>query len=162
MRSPLLNRIATDLTSLGSTTLIVIQAVIAGVFLVLTGRRRSAIQLGVATGGVELWTQIIKRLLRRARPQIVAPLVGASGFSLPSGHAASSTALYVTLALIIGPRLDQRGRRAVNIFATVLILSIAVSRVYLGVHYLSDAVFGFVLGWLWSLATAKLCQLATD
>jgi undecaprenyl-diphosphatase len=159
MRSPLLNRIATDLTSLGSTTLIVVQAGIAAVFLILTAKsRRSAIQVGVAAGGAELWVQIIKRLLRRARPQIVPPLVSASGFSTPSGHAASSTALYVTLALIIGPRLDPPARRAVNIIAAVLVLSIGISRVYLGVHYLSDAVLGFVLGWLWSLAAAKLLR----
>jgi undecaprenyl-diphosphatase len=152
LRSPLLTRIATDITSLGSTTVIVVQAVVAGVFLIIAANnRRGALQLGLATAGAALWVQVLKRLLRRARPVIVTPLVEATGFSDPSGHTASATALYVTLALLIGAYLDRRGRRAAWVIAVVLILLIALSRIYLGVHYPSDVLFGLILGGAWSI-----------
>src|SRR5262249_34152553 len=84
LRSPLLTRIAMDITSLGSTTLILLQAAIAAVLLiVLAGNRRGAVQVGIAVAGAELWVQILKRLLHRARPIIVPALVEATGFSDP-------------------------------------------------------------------------------
>jgi undecaprenyl-diphosphatase len=152
LRSPLLTRIATDVTSLGSTTLILLQAAIAAVLLiVVAGNRRGALQMGIAVAGAELWVQILKRLLHRARPIIVPALVEATGFSDPSGHTASSTALYITIALLAGSHLDRRGRRAVWVIAAALIFLVGLSRIYLGVHYPSDVVFGLILAGAWSI-----------
>lgn len=161
IRSPALNRILIDISSLGSTPVVTIQAVIAGVFIILILHSRLlTVRLGVATGGCALWIEILKQVFRRARPETIEHLVNVRGFSFPSGHAAASAALYITLALILSPHLEKRARIAVRVIATILIALIALSRVYLGVHYASDVAGGLVLGIGWSWVTLKLLPQA--
>src|SRR5262245_31304727 len=157
VRSPVLNQIARDVTSLGSTALIVIQALIAGVLLVVVGRhRKGALQLGLSVGITELTVEILKRLLRRDRPQVVPPLTEVTGYSYPSGHTAAATALYLTLVIIIGPWLHRRGLRAARWISGILVVLVGISRIYLAVHYPTDVASGFLVGAGWSLAMAKI------
>jgi undecaprenyl-diphosphatase len=157
LRFPLMNRIMVDITSLGSATVIAILTAVAAVLLIyMRHNPRGAIQLAVAAGGADLWVELIKRTLGRARPIGIEHLVEVTGFSYPSGHAAAATGLYFTLAIILGRTLERRARIAIYItFGTVIAL-VALSRVYLGVHYPSDVVSGILLGMLWSAATLKL------
>ena len=157
LRSPVANRIATDITSLGSMTVLSIEVIIASILLVyLAHQRRAALQLIVAVGGAELCVEIVKPILHRARPDVVEPLSQAFGYAFPSGHTTTSTALYLTLAMILAPWLERRARVMLAIVFGLLILLIGFSRVYLGLHSPSDVVAGFVLGSLWSLAVRRL------
>lgn len=157
IRSPALTRMAMDITALGSTTLIMVQAIVAGVFLVLVlHSRRAAVHLGIATGGCALWIELFKQLIHRARPTILPHLADVTGFSFPSGHAANSAAFYITMVLLLSPYVKRPARLALSLIAIILIALIALSRVYLGVHYASDIAGGLVLGIAWSLIAWKL------
>lgn len=157
LRSPGLDRVMVDISALGSTALVTIQAFIAGVFLILVlHSRRAALHLGVATGGCAVWIEVLKWIFGRARPETIPHLVEVTGLSFPSGHAAESMALYATLVLILSPHLNPKARIAARVIATVLVALVAVSRVYLGVHYASDVAGGLLLGIVWTWAASRL------
>ena len=157
LRSPDLDRVMVDISALGSTALVTIQAVVAGAFLILVlHSRRAALHLGVATGGCAVWIEVLKLIFGRARPETIPHLVEVTGLSFPSGHAAGSMALYATLVLVLSPHLNPKARIAARVIATLLIALVAVSRVYLGVHYASDVAGGLLLGIVWTWAASRL------
>jgi undecaprenyl-diphosphatase len=163
LRSPVANRIAADITSLGSMTVISIEVIIASLLLIyLAHRRRAALQLIVAVGGAELIVEIVKPILRRARPDVVEPLTQAFGYAFPSGHTTTSTALYLTLAMILAPWLQRNGRMLLAVVFALVTLLIGFSRIYLGLHSPSDVAAGLVLGTLWSLAVRRIVRLSAE
>jgi undecaprenyl-diphosphatase len=93
-----------------------------------------------------------KNIIERVRPVEAQQLIVVSGFSYPSGHSVSTTALYLTIA-IIGCRHVQRAGARATIVLTALVVPdmVAASRVYLGVHYATDVTSGFSLGAAWVL-----------
>ena len=116
--------------------------------------------LGIAA--LNAWA--LKPLLARARPDIVPYLVQVDqSFSLPSGHAANSAAVYGAVALIASVLWwRKRQRRAIWGAAGVLVFLIGLSRVWLGVHWPSDVVAGWLVGagWAFLLAAALKPVLA--
>jgi undecaprenyl-diphosphatase len=151
-RTPWLNGIAMDLTALGSTLLVAIFTVSLGAILFVKGDRRGATILVVSAFASGALTIVTKRLLERPRPEIVPRLVEVSGLSYPSGHSLASAAVYLTAAFIIARHVSLvRERVAGVVFTSALVLSIGVSRVYLGVHYPSDVFGGILLGTAWAL-----------
>jgi undecaprenyl-diphosphatase len=85
-------------------------------------------------------------IVGRDRPP-VEQLDGAPTDSFPSGHIAAATVFYVGLAVVIFMRTERRGPRLIaTLIAVVMPISIAWARLYLGMHYLSDAVAGMALG----------------
>lgn len=113
-------------------------------------RRRDVVVLLTAVVGADLLMQVLKLLTHRPRPQIVAPLAYAGGYSFPSGHATTSMALYLVLALLsFGWVRNRAARTCTLVGALALSALIGFSRLYLGVHYLSDVLAGFALGALW-------------
>jgi len=155
-RTPILDRVMTDITSLGSVTLLIIQTSIAVLLFKHVSRNsRAAAQVTVAFTGAQILVEILKRLLRRERPHLLVPLVQATGYSYPSGHTMSSTAFYLTLALIVSSGLKGGVRLAVRLAFGLLILLVGISRIYLGVHYPTDVLSGIVLGTVWSMLTLR-------
>lgn len=101
----------------------------------------------------------VKVLVDRPRPELDEPITEAFGKSFPSGHAMSSTVGYGTLLLAFMPFIPPRWRKRAVAVYVLLVLSIAASRLGLGVHYLSDVVGGIVLGAAWlcvSVATFRI------
>ena len=113
---------------------------------------------GIKSLGGEL-VNLVKNLIQRERPaQTVAELVLTS-YSFPSGHALGSTAVYVTLALLVSRQLARRRGRFLLVGAAVLLAGlIGFSRLYLGVHYLSDV----AAGWAGGLGCALLAAWLQD
>ena len=110
-----------------------------------------ALFLVLASPGTVLLTQTLKPLVDRHRPP-VAHLTSASGPSFPSGHAASTTALYGALLLIALslPPFRTGGMRRALIGAVVVMLAlVGLSRVVLGVHYPTDVIAGWLLPAAW-------------
>jgi undecaprenyl-diphosphatase len=102
----------------------------------------------------------LKSLLARARPDIVPRLVEIDqSWSLPSGHAANSAAVYGAIALVATVLWwRKRQRRAIWTIAATLVGLIGLSRVWLGVHWPSDVVAGWLVGAGWALLLAVLLK----
>lgn len=154
-RTPWLTTVAVDVTALGSTTLVVLFSAFTLVVLLVLRDRLGALQLLAASAGAGILTLVTKNIIERVRPQEAHPLIVVSGFSYPSGHSLSTSALYLTIAIIAGRFVEHSGAR-VAIFmavAAVLVL-VGASRVYLGVHYATDVMSGISLGAAWALLLA--------
>jgi membrane-associated phospholipid phosphatase len=137
-------------TELGGTHVIVGVALVTASVLLLGRAFAQAAFVGAAVAGGEGLNFLLKAAFERPRPSFAEPLATAGGFSFPSGHAMMSLIVYGALAGLIAARL-RPGRARVFVFAsaTVLVLLIGFSRVYLGVHYASDVLAAYSAGLAW-------------
>ena len=109
-----------------------------------------------------IWRLLFERqqklLVGRARPQVGGMLVLVDSSSFPSAHSAQAVATYGALAYLAGRAAPRWGQRvAAWTAATLIVLLVGFSRLYLGVHWLSDVLGGFALGagWLAVVITAS-------
>ena len=115
----------------------------------LKGWRLSATLLLVSTVGSALLTTVLKGVFERARPELFNSGYAASFYSFPSGHATVAVGFYGALTLILAYRLRGFARWAVVVVGVSLVLLIGFSRLYLGVHYPTDVLAGFLAAPLW-------------
>jgi undecaprenyl-diphosphatase len=143
-----------DVTSLGSTTVLAIVAIVSIGFL-LTSRRFAL--AGIFAGAVTLGTlfnALLKNIFERARPEFVAHGVPIDSFSFPSGHAMLSAIVYLSLGALLARSEARRTYKGYILgVAIALTLLIGSSRLYLGVHYPTDVLAGWCIGALWAMAT---------
>jgi membrane-associated phospholipid phosphatase len=99
----------------------------------------------ISLSGSAALNTLLKFLLKRPRPDLFPPLVVESGFSYPSGHVTASVAVYGFLAVLLW-RSHHRGWA---IFSAAWVPVVAISRIYLGVHYPSDTLGALVFASLW-------------
>src|SRR5262249_5413834 len=105
---------------------------------------------------------LLKHIIRRPRPVGADRFLRGDSFSFPSGHARESLLVFPMLAYILG-RFGAPARRHPGIAMTtaaVLFLLVGWSRLYLGVHYLTDVVAGFAVGTLWVVACTAAIEMA--
>ena len=144
-----------DLTSLGSHTVLALLVLSAAGLLIFLRRRTDALWLVAMAAGAMLLNHGLKVIFARARPDVVGHVVDVATYSFPSGHALLSAAVYLTLALLIGREVARpAARRWLFGLAVLLTLLIGSSRVYLGVHWPSDVLGGWLIGSLWAWAWA--------
>lgn len=157
---PILTRLALMITQLGNpevaTTTVV---VIAAAFLLLRTFGIGKIRKGeaffwlVVAGGGRLLSMGLKLWFRRDRPPLAGRLVPESTFSFPSGHGMFAGVFFLLIAMVVvreSSGLPRRFRPVLIGLGLVIALSVAASRVWLGVHYVSDVVAGFLLGAFWA------------
>ena len=134
---------------------------IATVVCVLLYRRRLLVEaalLPVVLGGAELLNLVLKLSFHRPRPEYA--FVHLDTYSFPSGHAMISTAAYGALAYLAWSYLHSRPARLVLVTGTaVLVALICFSRLYLGVHYLSDVLAGAAGGAFWLSVSVALLTI---
>lgn len=149
-RSPGLTFLMHRLSDLAGEQSVVLGVAVAAGLLVFARRWADAIAVvGSAAGTLFLYEGVV-RWVGRPRPA-VPHLENPGGSSFPSGHVANSTALYVAILLVVFATLRRHELRAAAVaLAALLIVGIAASRVYLGLHYPSDVVAGFLLGGAWA------------
>lgn len=138
-------------------------AVIAGaavlVALVLRRRRDAAMIVASLVAGSAFFA-IVKLILGRPRPPFYEARIIQAGFSFPSGHATMASVLYGSLAVLVIAAVHRLWLRVlVAVGAAVAIFWIGLSRVYLGVHYPSDVLAGWVGGALWVLIVLAASRL---
>lgn len=148
----LLKQAMVDITALGGeTVLTLIVALTVGYLLAARHLLTAALVFGGTVSG-SIAVAVGKALVGRARPAVVEHLVEVSSASFPSGHAANSALIYLTIALIVMQIVPQRGARWFLFAATIaLVTVIGISRLYLGVHWPSDVLAGWSAGSLWAL-----------
>jgi membrane-associated phospholipid phosphatase len=126
--------------------------IVALVYLVRGERRHATWLLVTVFGGAGLGF-VLKLLVGRARPVLPDPVSAAPGLSFPSGHALGAS-IGCCLLLLLGLRfLSRRGRIAAVFFAVLVVALVALARVVLGVHFVSDVVAGVMLGICWVAVT---------
>ncbi len=152
---PWLVEIMRDVTALGSVTVLLIVTAIFSVGLLLHGRKAQGGILVAAVILAFLSSNLFKLLYARVRPDFAVLGVLPVSHSFPSGHSTTATATYFVFATIVASL--EVGREAkVFAFAVAAFLSVAVgfSRVYLGVHWPSDVIAGWLLGAGWAVLTS--------
>ncbi|MCR8827645.1 phosphatase PAP2 family protein [Pseudosulfitobacter koreensis] len=141
-----------DLTALGGVSVLTLVSLVVLGFLVLRGQRATAVFVGIAiTGGLVL-SYIMKTGFSRPRPDLVPHGVDVATASFPSGHSMMAAVTYLTLAVMLA-RSEPLPRMRVFyiVVATVLTVLVGSSRVFLGVHWPSDVLAGWMLGAAWAL-----------
>ncbi|MGI8860111.1 MAG: phosphatase PAP2 family protein [Rubrobacteraceae bacterium] len=120
------------------------------------GWRLSATLLLVSTAGSIVLTTVRKAVFRRARPEVFDSGYTASFYSFPSGHATVAVGFYGMLTLLIAYRLNGVARWAVVAAGVLLVLLIGFSRLYLGVHYPTDVLAGYLAAPLWVVSVGAV------
>lgn len=154
-----LPRAVRDVTALGSVTVLTFVTVLVVVFLLLRKRSHQALLVALAVAGGRIASVSLKSVIARPRPDVVPHLVEVSSLSFPSGHAMNSAIVYLTLAVLLSRAYAERAIR-VFILGTGLTLTILIgmTRVYLGVHYPSDVLGGWMAGACWALAMSGIAR----
>jgi len=148
-----------DLTALGGSTILglVIFAVVG--FLLLQRRYHTALFVAITSTSGELVSTVLKLAFSRPRPTVVPYLREVSSSSFPSGHAMESAIVYLTLGAVLMRVTESRVTKMYFLgMAMLLTLLVGISRVYLGVHYPTDVIGGWVICFVW----AALCWLAAQ
>jgi membrane-associated phospholipid phosphatase len=136
-------------TTLGGFLTLLAITLIAVVFLWRRDQRVPAVFVALAFAGAQLLSSGMKLAFERERPVFPDPLATESTYSFPSGHALVSLAVYGALALLVAPRLSLARRIGLFGAVAILVLAIGFSRLYLGVHYLTDVLAGYAVGVGW-------------
>lgn len=141
-----------DVTALGGFTVLTLITVTAVVALARAGRVRQAGVVAMVVIGAELSSDLLKLAYARPRPDLVPHGSYVYSNSFPSGHSTISVATYLVLAIVLAGLVQRRrSRTMIHAVATLLILSIGFSRVYLGVHWPTDVLAGWALGAAWAV-----------
>ncbi len=146
---PLLTVIMRVITDFGSYGAVAIGTLVMAA---LAWRRRWAdVTLWiVALGGGEALNLLLKDVFQRARPLLAHPLIVETDWSFPSGHAMASVIVYGALLALLVPLLSRRTARVGLTVAVLLLMGlVGFSRLYLGVHFLTDVLAGFAAGVAW-------------
>ena len=134
-------------TELGSTTAMMILAIVLLLSELVAGRPWSGITGAATIGLASLGNELAKGLMARARPDLIQPIVVERGYSFPSGHAALSMVGYGVAALLVARSGAPRGVKVAAAFAAgCLVALIGISRVYLGAHFPTDVLAGWLAG----------------
>ena len=146
-------------TDLHSTFAVAAYASLAGLWLAWQRRWQRLLTLALCIGGGLALNVAMKLAFQRARPKFDEPLLTLSSYSFPSGHVLASTLLYgLCLAWVFGRTSRLGWRLLATSVALAAIALVAFTRMYLGVHYLTDVGAAFLEGVAW----LALCLIAVD
>jgi membrane-associated phospholipid phosphatase len=148
--SPVFSAFLLAITQLHSTIGISVLTLVVVIYLWQHGDRHWVLSLLLAVPGGLLVNVIVKHIYHRTRPTWDDPFLTLASASFPSGHAAGATLFYGFLAVYMVWRMKKPLPRALAVLACVLMVAIVgFSRIYLGVHYLSDVLAAVSLSTAW-------------
>jgi membrane-associated phospholipid phosphatase len=149
-RDPALTRAMDIVTTLGaSVPLLLVVAVLGGWWWF---RRRTWVPLVLllaALAGAHVTFSVMKVAIGRHRPPAALAVHRFSGLAFPSGHAAQAAAVWGMWAVLASAHARGRGRLGVWAVALLVIVAVGCSRIYLGAHWLTDVLGGWVVGAVW-------------
>lgn len=148
-----LHEAAGDLTSLGGIAVLGLFALAALGFMLILGKRLSAVLLIAGLAGGVVLSEGLKAVFERARPPADYQAVETLNASFPSGHALLSTVFYLTVAVMMTRAFPRRRLKAYVLGVGIAFaLLVGLTRVYLGAHWASDVLAGWCVGAAWAMA----------
>jgi len=153
LSSPVLDHIFLFITTLGNVEYILPLSILILGFLIYKKQKMHALIFFFGVGGAAAANVILKLLFHRERPAFWQSLITETGYSFPSGHAMASSALVLTLIVILW---NTKWRIASMIIGGLFILLIGLSRLYMGVHYPTDIVAGWSVSLAWVLIVTAI------
>lgn len=162
--TPLLTDVMAGVSFLGAPTTLTIVAVVVSLLLLCQRRYAEAAALSTVVVGGNILNFCLKHLIQRGRPVFDDPIFSLPTYSFPSGHAMASTVFFGLLAIYVSVSSRRRYSARAAIGAAVLMIAlVCFSRVYLGLHYLSDVMGGTAEGIAWlALSLVALCYIRRE
>ena len=144
LENNILTKVLYTITNIGSTLGVIIVLILLAV-LFMRKKSLSDFKYIVSNVGIGvILMKTLKHIIKRVRPSWKWIVQG--GFSYPSGHTISAILLYGTLILLVNKKLNSKYKKYIIIFLSTMIFLISISRIYFGVHYLTDVVASLILG----------------
>lgn len=144
LHSPFLTMFMRIISSLGSV--IVIITALLCIFLLFKDKK-IFLQFFTLTFITKVINHIIKIIVKRDRPSVLTSISVESGYSFPSAHTMVSTVFYGFMIYLIMKNIkNKKLKNTLAVILSLVILLIGISRIYLGVHYATDVIFGFIFG----------------
>ncbi|WP_235589082.1 phosphatase PAP2 family protein [Tepidibacillus decaturensis] len=146
-------------TWIGSTKIVIAIIIITSIILyVLLKHRIELVFFVIVMIGSTALNNLLKVIFHRERPTIHR-IIEETGYSFPSGHSMAAFTLYAMISFLLWKHLRSRfGRGLMILFATVMILLIGISRIYLGVHFPSDVLGGYLASGVWFTLSVMIYQ----
>jgi undecaprenyl-diphosphatase len=152
LASPMLTAIMRGFSFVGSTIALTVATIFVVVGFAMWKWTREAKLFALTMIGAGLLNITLKLAFKRPRPVPFFNLTPPESYSFPSGHSLTSAVFFGALAAILTARIKpRRTRAAIWIVSTAMFLLIGLSRIYLGVHYTTDVIAGFVAALIWIL-----------
>ncbi|MDX2240067.1 MAG: phosphatase PAP2 family protein [Leptolyngbyaceae cyanobacterium bins.302] len=156
--SPALDSVMLALTQLGNPAVVTPLACIILGLLVWQRHWQEATFFAIACLGATILNTGLKLVFNRIRPDLWQHLIVETSFSFPSGHALGSVVLYGAIAYLLSQTYPQWSK-AIYALAGMLTGAISLSRLYLGVHWLTDVIAGISIGFLWLTICITMLKL---
>ena len=158
MLSPTVTGIMTFVSYLGSAVALITLSL--GLILLLKNKKNSKI-IVLNLILVFILNRILKLIIARPRPEVLK-LVLENGYSFPSGHAMVSFGFYGFLIYLLNKNVNSKKiKYPLIVFLSLLILLIGISRIYLGVHYATDVIGGFIIAFIYLVIFIKILNKKT-
>lgn len=158
--TPLLDQVMLTITRLGNPEVVVVVVVLSLGWFLWEQKWAEAKTLAIACLGALILNQGLKLVFTRPRPVLWTQLIKEISYSFPSGHALGSSVLYGFLAYLLAVQFPKCAS-LIYIVAGVLVTAIGFSRLYLGVHYPTDIIAGYAIGFLWVNVCIVMIKLQT-
>lgn len=150
---------ARDATALGGVGFLTLLTLLVIIYLMLRRRYRLAWFVAAAIGLGITFSTLLKSLYDRPRPALVPHETLVASSSFPSGHSMMSAVCFLTLGAILASMRSERALKAFFLgVAVFLVVSVGLSRIYLGVHYPTDVLAGWIAGAVWATFSVGLAR----
>jgi undecaprenyl-diphosphatase len=155
---PWLLEVGRDVTGLGGVAVLSLVVLAVAGYLLLRGSYGALWLLIIATAGGLALSSVLKHVIQRERPTIIAHRSAVYTSSFPSGHSMLSAVVYLTLGTLLARLAKERIVKFYFLMVALILTGlVGVSRVYMGVHWPTDVLAGWTAGLVW----AALCWAAT-
>lgn len=156
---PWVQVVGRDVTALGGVGVLTFLVVAVAGLLRLTGQRRLTWLLLISVSTGVALSQFLKSGFDRPRPDLVSHEAVIYTASFPSGHSLMAAVVYLTLGVFLARTLENRAAKGYVIsLAIFVVLAVGLSRIYLGVHWPTDVVAGWIVGSGWALMCGVLAN----
>ncbi len=136
-----------EITLLGGSQVLLLFIIIVVIYLTMTAKFNMAHMIVLSAIASSITSSIIKRLVQRPRPELWQPYTDLDSYSFPSGHAVTTVAIYGMIVFFLAESYPK-AKRPIYAAGGIFLFLVGLSRVYLGVHWPSDVLVGWLIGGL--------------